>query len=270
MTWNIMVTGAAGQYGSMAIDYIKKLNPEVKLFGLVHSPTKAESVKAKGVEVRIGDFSDKASLIKAFQVDAAKECGIQYIAYTSINGVDTPKFGLEINHGQTEQWIKESGIPYTFLRNSWYVDLDEGILYAAKNTGRFLYTTSDGKISYGLRREYAEAGAKVILKENNPPVYNFSRTAFTYPELGKAVEEALGKKLEMAEVTMEEFEKYLDEAKVRPFGKSISKNMQSYVKGGNNGEAESTSKDFEEVLGRPLEPLSTVVKEFLEAQLRNY
>jgi len=36
-------------------------------------------------------------------VEVAKECGITYIAYTSINAVDSPKFGLEINHGQTEK-----------------------------------------------------------------------------------------------------------------------------------------------------------------------
>jgi len=33
-----MVTGAGGHYGSLAVDYIKKFNPDVKLFGLVHSP----------------------------------------------------------------------------------------------------------------------------------------------------------------------------------------------------------------------------------------
>ena len=52
-------------------------------------------------------------------VDASKECHVKYIVYTSINAIDTPKFGLEINHRQTEEWIKESGIPHTFLRNSW-------------------------------------------------------------------------------------------------------------------------------------------------------
>jgi len=94
-------------------------------------------------------------------------------------------------------------------------------------------------MSYGLRREYAEACVKVILRENNPPILNLSRTAFTYPELGKAVEEALGKKIEIAEVSMEEFEKYLDEANVSSFGKNISKTMQGYVKGGDNGEENS-------------------------------
>ena len=113
-------------------------------------------------EARIGDFSDKASLVKAFEginkllfvsvpylgiqknvVEAAKECSVSFIAYTSIFGVNYPKFGLEINHRETEQWIKESGIPYTILRNNWYIDLDEGLLHAAKKNWPFpLYFSS--------------------------------------------------------------------------------------------------------------------------------
>lgn len=61
MSLKIMVTGAGGQYGSLAIDYIKKFDPNVKIYGLVHSPAKADVLKAKGVEVCIGDFSNKES-----------------------------------------------------------------------------------------------------------------------------------------------------------------------------------------------------------------
>ncbi|ORX86049.1 NAD(P)-binding protein [Anaeromyces robustus] len=266
MTWNIIVTGATGHYGSLAIDFIKKFNPE-------------------GVEPRIGDFSDKNSLIEAFKgmnrllfvsvpykniqknvVEAAKECGISYIVYTSIFGAEYSKFGLEINHKQTEQWIKESGIPYTILRNNWYIDLEEGLLHATKNTGSFLYTTKENKLSFALRREYAEVGARVILKEDNfyyNKIINLARTPFTYPELGKMVEEALGKKIEIKEVSMDEFQKYLEEANVTQQGKSVSLSMQTYVKNGNNGEELGDPKEFEEVLSRKLESLVSIIREYL-------
>lgn len=282
MSLKIMVTGAGGQYGSLAIDYIKKFNPNVKLYGLIHSPQKAEALKAKGVEPCLGDFNDKESLVKVFQgidrllfvsvptpgvqknvVDAAKECKIKFIAYTSIAQVDKTKFGLEVNHSQTEKWIKESGIPHTILRNSWYVDLNEGLLKATQKTGRFLYTTDEGVISHALRREYAEAGAKVILGENYPEILNLARKATSYPELAKVVEKALGKKIEVKKVTPEEFEKYLTDAQVSQVGKMLSINMQKYVKDGNNGEELNTEEDFEKALGRPLEPYADIIKEYL-------
>ena len=92
------------------VDYIKKFNPNVKFYGFVHSPQKAELLKAKGAEAFIGDFKDKDSLVKAFKgidrllfvsipypniqknvVGAAKECNIKYIAYTSKAQIDKPK-----------------------------------------------------------------------------------------------------------------------------------------------------------------------------------
>lgn len=281
MSVNIMVTGATGNYGSLAVDFIKKFNPNVNLFGIVHSPQKVDILKAKGIEARVADFKDKDSLIKAFKgidrllfvsvsipgiqknvIEAAKECNIKYIAYTSIAGIETPKFGLEINHGETENWIRESGIPHTFLRNSWYVNLDEGLFKAAKNTGKFYYTT-EGVVSYALRREYAEAGARAILNENNPEVLLLARKGLTYPEYATAIEEALGRKLEVRKVSMEEFNKYLSEANVTPLGKNLSINMQNYVKGGNNSEELNNPIDFEKILGRPLEPISDILKEYL-------
>ncbi len=57
----------------MAIDFIKKFDP----YGLVHSKKKAELLKAKGVKVRLGDFADKASLVKAFQ-------GIDRLLFVSV------------------------------------------------------------------------------------------------------------------------------------------------------------------------------------------
>ena len=159
--------------------------------------------------------------------------------------------GLEINHSQNENWIKESGIPHTFLRNSWYVDLNEGLLKSTKKAGVFCYTTDKPGASYGLRREYAETGAKVILRDNNPKV------------LSKIVEQALGKKIEVKKVTLEEFEKYLDDSRATPVGKFGSINMQKYVEGGNNSEELNNVSDFEKTLGHPLESYVDIMKEYL-------
>jgi len=129
----------------------------------------------------------------------------------------------------------------------------------------FLYISHENKYSFALHREYAEVGAKVILRENNPQIINLARTPFTYPELAKATEEALGKKLEIKEVSLDEFNQYLEDANVSSIGKYLSSGMQDYVKNGNNGEELGDPKEFEEVLGRKLEPLPTIIKEYLSS-----
>lgn len=143
------------------------------------------------------------------------------------------------------------------------MDLNEGLLKSAKKTGKFYYTSDKGIISYALRREYAEAGARVILGNNNPEILNLARKGISFLELAKIVEKALGKKLEVKKVTLEEFEKYLDDAKATPVGKFGSISMQKYDQGGNNSEEKNNSTDFEKILGRPLESYEDIIKEYL-------
>ena len=129
--------------------------------------------------------------------------------------------------------LKNPEFPIHFLRNSWYVDLNEGLIKSTKKAGFFCYTTDKPGASYALHREYSETGAKVILRDNNPKV------------LSKIVEQALGKKIEVKKVTLEEFEKYLDDSRATPVEKFGSINMQKYVEGGNNSEKLNNVSDFE-------------------------
>jgi NAD(P)H dehydrogenase (quinone) len=69
----------------------------------------------------------------------------------------------------------------------------------------------------------------------------------------------------MSEVSLDEFKKYLEDANVSSLGKFASINMQGYIKEGNNGEELGDPKEFEEVLGRKLEPLPTIIKEYLSS-----
>ena len=64
----------------------------------------------------------------------------------------------------------------------------------------------------------------------------------------------------MSEVSLDEFKKYLEDANVSSLVKFASKNMQGYIKDGNNGEEIWDPKEFEEVLGGKLEPLPTIIK----------
>ena len=197
-------------------------------------------------------------------MEAAKECNIKYISYISIAQIVKPKFGLEINHSQIEQWIKESGIQHKFLRNSWYIDLDESVyLNLQKNRSLYLYIADEGVASYAIRREYTEAGAKVILSDNNPEILTLARKAIIYPELAKYIEKALCKKIEVKKVTLEEFEKYLVYVEATQLGKLASMNIQKYTKEGNNGEELNNPSDFEKVLGHPLESYENTIKEYI-------
>src|ERR1700733_2932861 len=97
---------------------------------------------------RFGDFSQPESLAAAFDggtrmllisigggagprpvahghaIDAAKADGVKQIAYTSWLGItkgDTQ--GIAADHVATEELLRKSGVAYTFLRNSLYMEI---------------------------------------------------------------------------------------------------------------------------------------------------
>ena len=154
----IMVTGAAGGYGHYAVDYVKKFAPEADVYGLIHNPSKAAALEAKGIHAVVADYTDYDAMIKALTgidrllfvsvpvfdtqkvvVKAAKDAGVKFIAYTGIADPQYQKFGLEVNHRQTEALIRETGIAHTFLRDNWYLELIQDQLMASANNGRFSY-----------------------------------------------------------------------------------------------------------------------------------
>lgn len=279
---NIMVTGANGGYGSLAIDYLQKFAPNDNLFGLVRSEAKGATLIKKGVNIRIGDYSDIDSMRTALKgidrllfvsasipnvqknvVDAAKENDVKYIAYTSIFQPNYSKFGLEINHKQTENWLKESGIPHTFLRNGWYMDLIQASLEYAQKTQQFPYFSQNGLLSYALRREYAEAGAKVISDGNYGEIVNLSANPITFEQLGKATEKALNEKLDIKEIPMSEFIADMDQANIPAQLSMMADAYQKYALKGNNGENLADPSEFEKVLGHPLTKLPDAIREML-------
>lgn len=279
---NIMVTGANGGYGSYALDYLKEFAPEANLYALVRSEEKGRALKDKGIHIRIGDYTNLSSMVDALKgidrllfvstsvqgvqknvVEAAKVNGVKYIAYTSLNGLEYRKFGLEINHRQTEELIKNSGIPHTFLRNNWYLELIAPLISTAIETKKFWYYSEDKQLSWALKREYAEAGARVIAGENYGSVLELAGKPHTFKELAQAAEAAKDQTIDIQEVTQSDFNRNMAQTEISQMGLMLSKSYQDYALAGNNGESEASPTVFEKVLGHPLTPLSEALKELI-------
>ncbi|MFI7062809.1 SDR family oxidoreductase [Kribbella sp. NPDC050124] len=181
---SIVVTAATGQLGHLVIDELLQRVPADQVVAAVRNAEKAAGIAARGVEIRIADYNDPASLATAFKegdtvllisssevgnrvaqhmavIDAAKEAGVARIAYTGVLGGPEADFDLAADHKATEQAILDSGLSYTFLRNGWYseiytqqlsVQLEHGVVGAA----------GEGRIGSASRRDYAAAAAAVL------------------------------------------------------------------------------------------------------------
>ena len=142
-TAKYLVTGASGQLGALVVAELVGKVPAKNVVALVRRPDAAAALEAHGVEVRIGDYDDRASLEQAFQgidrlllisasemgrraeqhknaVDAAVAAGVGFLAYTSVLRAETNGIGLAADHRETEAAIKASR-PASRLPAPWLV-----------------------------------------------------------------------------------------------------------------------------------------------------
>jgi hypothetical protein len=66
------------------------------------------------------------------------------------------------NASATEEAILKTGIPYSFLRNNWYLENEisgiQGVLAGAP----WVTSAENGKVGWALQQDYAEAAAAVL------------------------------------------------------------------------------------------------------------
>lgn len=189
----ILVTGATGHLGTIVVNQLLKKVPASQLAVLVRDENKAAHFKAKGISIRVASYQDSIALAAAMAeiqkvllisssdfndrfgqhknvVDAAKKAGAKHILYTSVcmkNFDTSPLKAFLESHIQTENYIKASGLQYTFLQNSLYAEVIP--LFAgqqAVNTGIF-FAAGDGRVSFAVRQDLGEATANILATEGH-------------------------------------------------------------------------------------------------------
>ena len=282
-----LVTLANSHFGSLAIDFLIKEVPPKDIIATVRDLKKGEKFKEKGIEIRLADYSKQETLKEAFKgvdkilfissipgqavsrenqhknvVEAAKACGVKFIVYTSIIKGDKNEALLSADHKYTEKIIKESGIKHTFCRNNWYFENDELLWKLCGNEGKILYDPlGNQKIGYALRREYAEAAAKVLTHKNPKEIYELTGKPRSLKEIGEAIKKITKKDFKIIEISKEKMaEKMKEEGYPELIVGTWSFMINDYLKGCLNFE----SDDFAQILGRPLTSLEDSLKELLK------
>lgn len=196
----IAITGATGNLGKTTISFLLKRTAPANIVAVVRDAAKAQDLADAGVQVRVADYNDPASLRKAFEnadkvlqistasygepamreesnvVQAAKDQGVKHIVYTStLKPGDDVHFLAARTCNNTERAIKASGMDYTIFRNSMYFETIPLFIGSAMEDGQVYYPGGTGKVSFVFRPDIAEALANVLTSEghgNN--VYNIT------------------------------------------------------------------------------------------------
>ncbi|MFC0560158.1 SDR family oxidoreductase [Halalkalibacter alkalisediminis] len=274
----MLVTGATGKLGTRVVETLLKTVPANQLAVSVRNLKKAAGLQACGVEVHQGDFDHPETLDSAFAsidrllvisadgdnetrirqhsnaIAAAERAGVKFIAYTSIANAKESKNFLAPTHKATEEAIIKTGIPYSFLRNNWYLENEvsgiQGVLVGAP----WVTSAGNGRVGWALQQDYAEAAAAVLSGNGHEnTIYELSGKLITQDEFASALGTVLGKEVPVQQVDDATYTDIMKGAGVPDFLIPFLVDIQ---KGIREGTLEIESNDFETLLGRPATPIS--------------
>ncbi|WHY65101.1 SDR family oxidoreductase [Neobacillus sp. SuZ13] len=283
----ILVTGATGKFGTKVVETLLKTVPANQLAVSVRNPEKAEGLRARGVDVRQGDFDRPDTLDAAFSgidrlliisadgdnetrirqhtdaVAAAERAGVKFIAYTSLANAKESKNFLAPTHKATEEAIVKTGIPYSFLRNNWYLENESSSIQGVLAGAPWVTSAGDGKVGWALQQDYAEAAA-VVLSGNGHEntIYELSGKLLTQEEIAAAVGTVLGKEVPVHQVDDSTYTDIMKGAGVPDFLLPFLVDIQ---KGIREGTLAVESNDLEKLLGRPVTPISVGLTQIVKS-----
>ncbi|TWT09300.1 SDR family oxidoreductase [Planomicrobium sp. CPCC 101079] len=282
----LLVTGATGKLGTKIVESLLKTVPAEQLAVSVRNPEKAENLRTRGVEVRQGDFDHPETLDSAFAgidrlliisadgdndtrirqhtaaVAAAERAGVRFIAYTSLVNASESEMFLAPPHRATETAILETGIPFSILRNNWYLENEIPSIQGALAGAPWITSAGSGKVGWALQQDYAEAAAAVLAGEGHEnTIYELSGKPMTQEELATVLSKEIGKDVPVLQLDDAAYAETMKQAGLPDFLVPMLVDIQQGIR---ENALAIESDDFEKILGRPATPIeqgiSKVVK----------
>lgn len=220
----IAVTGCTGAVGGTVARLLAGAGASQRL--LARSPDRAPTLT--GAEVRASEYADAASSTAALEgvdvlfmvsahetadrvdqhrafVDAAARAGVRHVVYTSFHAAGPEAvFTLARDHGATEEHLRESGLEWTFLRDSFYLDFaphlvgEDGVIRGPAGQGRYAPVA---------RADVARCAAAVLQhpEAHRGRTYELTgRESLTMAEVAATIAAATGTDVSFHDETVEE------------------------------------------------------------------
>ncbi|MGZ3145717.1 NmrA family NAD(P)-binding protein [Lentzea chajnantorensis] len=281
----IIVTGATGRLGRQVVEELLERVPAGTVGVSVRDPGKAADLAARGVRVRAGDFTEPATLDRAFEgadqvllvsaairgpqaaqasraaVDAAVRAGASRVLYTSHQAASPDSlFDPGRQHAAVEEHLAQQNVPHTALRHGFYVSTLEHYVPDALRTGE-LRLPADGPFSWTAHADLAKADAAAVTK---PGLFDGASPPLTAPglldfaDVARVLSEVTGRTIRRVVVDDEEW-------KATVIGHGTPEGLAEFTLGmfraARAGQFAVTDPALEELLGRPATAARTVVEE---------
>lgn len=287
----IAITGVTGQLGRLVVKHLLERGVAAEqIRGVAHDPQKAADLIRQGIEIVQGDYDEATSLYKAFEgvskllfisassldstvrvrqhatvVEAARNAKVGQIIYTGIAFGEKMKIGLENVHLATEYMIKTTQLPYTFLRNAFYMEIlvNPGLAEIVAS-GELVTSVPTGKMNYVTRNDLALAAAVVLNSERHEnKIYELVNPhPFSYDEFAAILSEVAGKAIKHRAVSPEEALQAMVQTGVpAPRAGFMVNLIYAAIE---SGQFASTSGDLMQLLGNSYKTTKEAVQQILK------
>ena len=226
----VLVVGATGEYAGLVVPELKRGGAKVR--GLIRDGGKADAAKRNGAdETAVGDLTDPTSLRAAAEgcdgvyhinpvfipnedelgvnmVEAAKAVGVRKFVFSSIIHPSIDRMKQHAGKLPVQRALVESGLTFTILQPTMFMQTLDLSWKAVKSTGRFgLPYSKTKRVSFVDYRDVAEAAA-LALTDDKLDYGTFelcSPGMVNRVEVAEIMSEALGRTVEAAEPSFEEW-----------------------------------------------------------------
>lgn len=220
-----MLTGATGHLGKYIAKGLLLQESGSEIVAIARHPASepASRLADLGAAIRYGDYDDPGSLAPAFAgadrlmfvssphaddatrlrqhgavIEAARQAGVGRIVYTSIAYAERGRLPLHELHLRTERAIRESGLPYTILRNANYMDALRflGVREAAAS-GVLPSPPGEWTFNNASREDLARAAVAVLTEDGHENrVYELTASRpWGLNDLARAIAAATGRRV---------------------------------------------------------------------------
>lgn len=272
----IVITNGTSPFGRLVVQHLLKQVPAGEIAVTTTETDAAADLAEMGIDVRRERFDlslgamafgegDRVLIVSrrgdtgsgapagsaAAAVDAAVAALAGRIVYTSIINADMTH---HLGHLAIEGALKESGVPFTLLRNNLHSEALLPALRLASGTGELMWPARDGQLAPAALTDYAEAAA-IVLTDDQPK----SRTLPLSGPLGltalgvaSAFSQVLGKEVRVREVNAADLKAALTAAGASP---EVAGELDSIYNDTSQGEWSIATQTLEELLGHDRIPL---------------
>jgi uncharacterized protein YbjT (DUF2867 family) len=284
----ILLTGITGNIGGATARAL--LDKGVKFRALVRDPGKAAAWAEKGVELVQGDIEDAAAVKRALAgVDrallvmpngehqepaelaftrTAKEAGLAWLIKLSspeaVRGTTSP---IPLAHIAAEDAIMASGMKWTFVRPSFYMQNFRGSVKSARATGKLSMPMGNGTVALTDNNDAGQFIAHILTDPNSAQhhgqCYDITGPdpVMTFHDVAKVIGEVIGQPVVYDDCDPKAFQEA-----IRPYHRNqwhsdaVARLFAEIANGATPGHKTDT---FQKIMGRPgrslKEYLSTLV-----------